>query len=274
MKRKSDAGCLVAVRGGCSTIHGPIKLVRACMRTRPILTVSVGTRAISEIHSKSKYGMECLAAKNRLLRSGMPATLEHGDVASSSSESSNNAAVVAQSVQYFITAMDSLKINMTAVDQLHPLLNDLLMSLCKVQQLPPDFTVRACTGPVCDGELRELECVCRGWNGRTNEYAEYHALCLKMNSLQSQWGSAQFCSLLLRLPAPSYDFRLVLTSAHPHDTLHCLSWLAQGKVKIREWNKTLEAMRAHEELGEEQTRQLLFDLETSYNAFMASLPTP
>ena len=33
-------------------------------------------------------------------------------------------------------------------------------------------------------------------------------------------------------------------------------------------------MRAHEELGEEQTRQLLFDLETSYNAFMASLPTP
>lgn len=167
MKRKLDAGCLVAVRDGCSTIHGPIKLVRACMRTRPILTVSVGTRAISEIHSKSKYGMECLAAKNRLLRSGMPATLEHGDVASSSSESSNNAAVVAQSVQYFITAMDSLKINMTAVDQLHPLLNDLLMSLCKVQQLPPDFTVRACTGPVCNGELRELECVCRGWNGRT-----------------------------------------------------------------------------------------------------------
>ena len=91
---------------------------------------------------------------------------------------------------------------------------------------------------------------------------------------ESQWGSAQFCSLLQRLPAPSYDFRLDLTSVYPHDTLHCLSWLAQGKVKIREWNKTLEAMRAHEELGEEQTRQLLFDLETSYNAFMASLPTP
>ena len=90
--------------------------------------------------------MECLAAKNRLLRSGMPATLEHGD-ASATSEKSNNAAVVAQSVQYFITAMDSLKINMTAVDQLHPLLNDLLMSLCKVQQLPPDFTVRPTRPP-------------------------------------------------------------------------------------------------------------------------------
>ena len=136
---------------------------------------------------QSKYGMECLAAKNRLLRSGVPATLEHGDNASGGS-GAQDAAVVAQTVQYFITAMDSLRINMTAVDQLHPLLNDLYMSLCKVQQ-------------------------------------------------------------------PSGD-----------------ESSSVGKTKIREWNKTLENMRASDELSEEQTRQLLYDLDTSYNAFMASLP--
>ena len=35
--------------------------------------------------------------------------------------------------------MDSLKLNMKAVDQIHPLLTDLLESLCKVSTLPPDW---------------------------------------------------------------------------------------------------------------------------------------
>jgi ESCRT-I complex subunit VPS28 len=40
--------------------------------------------------------------------------------------------LVAETVQHFITAMDALKLNMVAVDQLHPLMNDLVESLQRV----------------------------------------------------------------------------------------------------------------------------------------------
>ena len=35
--------------------------------------------------------------------------------------------------------MDSLKLNLTAVDQIHPLLSDLIQSLAKVRGLPSEF---------------------------------------------------------------------------------------------------------------------------------------
>lgn len=35
--------------------------------------------------------------------------------------------------------MDSLKLNMVAVDQVYPLLNDLMESMNKVSTLPPDW---------------------------------------------------------------------------------------------------------------------------------------
>ena len=35
--------------------------------------------------------------------------------------------------------MDSLKLNMVAVDQIHPLLSDLMQALNKVSSLPADF---------------------------------------------------------------------------------------------------------------------------------------
>ena len=44
----------------------------------------------------------------------------------------NAAKAVGETVQFFITTMDSLKLNMVAVDQLYPLLNDLMQSLNKV----------------------------------------------------------------------------------------------------------------------------------------------
>ena len=47
----------------------------------------------------------------------------------------NAARAVGETVQFFITTMDSLKLNMVAVDQLYPLLNDLMQSLNKVQLL-------------------------------------------------------------------------------------------------------------------------------------------
>lgn len=129
------------------------------------------------------YKMDCPAAINRLVVSGVPATVEHRAAAATSATTS--AAIVAECVQNFITAMDSLKLNMVAVDQVHPVLSDLSASLNKLTILPPDF---------------------------------------------------------------------------------------EGKTKMREWISRLSKMGAADELTEQQARQLHFDLESSYNSFMAALP--
>ena len=90
---------------------------------------------------------------------------------------------VAETVQYFITAMDSLKLEMKAVDQLQPLLVDIVSNLNAI----PSMT----------------------------------------------------------------DFA--------------------GKEKIISWLTILNSMDASDELNSNQTRQLLFDLESAYNSFYKSL---
>ncbi|EXB51814.1 hypothetical protein L484_006387 [Morus notabilis] len=129
------------------------------------------------------YKMDCPAAINRLVTSGVPATVEHR--ASVAAAATTSAATVAECTQNFITAMDTLKLNMVATDQVHPVLSDILNSLNKLSFLPPDFT---------------------------------------------------------------------------------------GKVKLKEWMGRLSKMGAADELTEQQSRQLQFDLESSYNSFMAALP--
>ena len=114
--------------------------------------------------------------------SGVPADLEHGGAVAQAADGLNF--LVAQTVQLFITALNSLKIRMYAVDEVHPLLTDLLSSL----------------------------------------------------------------------------------NSHPHLQLEFV-----GKVIVKEWISTLDSMFASDELSEEKVRQLLFDLETSYNAFMVTL---
>jgi len=81
------------------------------------------------------YKMDCPAALNRLLVSGIPATVEH----KSASSDSGTAAAVAECVQIFITAMDTLKLNMLAVDQVHPMMSELILALGRVPQLSADF---------------------------------------------------------------------------------------------------------------------------------------
>ncbi|KAK1291711.1 hypothetical protein QJS10_CPA05g00736 [Acorus calamus] len=134
------------------------------------------------------YRLDCPAALNRLLVSGVPATLEHRPASASGGGGGGAAAAVAECVQHYITAMDSLKLNMVAVDQVHPLLADLSGSLAKV----------AAAGVVPEG--------------------------------------------------------------------------LEGRAKVREWIARLAKMGAADELTEQQSRQLHFDLESSYNAFMAALP--
>jgi hypothetical protein len=69
---------------------------------------------------------------------GVPATIEHQTETNASAKQS--AKHVAETVQFFITLMDSLKLNFLAVDQLHPQLSDLIQSLHKLPTLPPDFS--------------------------------------------------------------------------------------------------------------------------------------
>ncbi|KAF4526405.1 hypothetical protein B566_EDAN016885 [Ephemera danica] len=54
------------------------------------------------------------------------------------------------------------------------------------------------------------------------------------------------------------------------DTMNSLSLLPsdfEGKQKTSDWLTTLATMQASDELSEQQSRQLLFDLESSYTAF-------
>ncbi|CEG40120.1 nuclear lim factor interactor-interacting protein hyphal [Plasmopara halstedii] len=127
----------------------------------------------------AEYKLDCPRAFERLVRIGVPATVVH-NTTNRKTDSVN----VAQTVQNFITLMDVLKLNIRAVDEIQPLLSEMMSSLTMVSGLPPDFA---------------------------------------------------------------------------------------GRDKIEGWLRTMNAMRASDELNEEQTRQLSYDLERAYSSFMAFL---
>eukprot|EP01133_Synstelium_polycarpum_P004955 gene4955-5757_t len=127
------------------------------------------------------YNLDCKAAFDRLVNKGYPSTLEHS--VHTDSTDSTMAKNVAETVQLFITTMDSVRLKFVAVDNIHPLLSDLLESLNR-----------------------------------------------------NTWLS-------------NFD----------------------GKEKIMFWMTTLNKMKASEELDDDQTRQLLFDLDSSYNAFYKAI---
>ena len=62
-----------------------------------------------------QHSMQCPMALQRLVVVGLPATVEHGGGRSATSNSS--AAVVAEITAAFITCLDSVRLNMLAVDQ-------------------------------------------------------------------------------------------------------------------------------------------------------------
>ncbi|OIW20641.1 hypothetical protein TanjilG_18579 [Lupinus angustifolius] len=80
------------------------------------------------------YKIECLVGINCLVIFGVPANVEHHRVAAAA-DTSTPTSIVAECVQNFITSMDSLKLNMVAVDQVHPLLSDVYGSLNKLMIL-------------------------------------------------------------------------------------------------------------------------------------------
>lgn len=59
-----------------------------------------------------------------------------------------------------------------------------------------------------------------------------------------------------------------------NETMSRLSILPEnfeGKEKVRKWLDTLSGMSAHDELDDGQVRQMLFDLDSAYNAFNRNL---
>ncbi|KAF9431223.1 hypothetical protein BGZ76_000504 [Entomortierella beljakovae] len=98
---------------------------------------------VPDLESFTKeYNLDCPAAVKRL-KIGVPATVEFGDGVSNEANGHRTAKYVAETVQNYITVVDALKLGMTAVDQIHPLLADLMQSLNNVRSLPADFEGRA-----------------------------------------------------------------------------------------------------------------------------------
>ncbi|CAC5421149.1 VPS28 [Mytilus coruscus] len=59
-----------------------------------------------------------------------------------------------------------------------------------------------------------------------------------------------------------------------NETMNRLSILPEdfeGRDKVKKWLDTLSGMSAHEELDDGQVRQMLFDLDSAYNAFNRNL---
>ncbi|KAL7529978.1 hypothetical protein ACHAXR_005543 [Thalassiosira sp. AJA248-18] len=77
------------------------------------------------------YQMDCPRAADRLLRMGVPEPLK--------TSHDNVAVTVAETVQHFITAMDAVKLDQRAVDELQPLLSDLMNALMLLPDTPNDF---------------------------------------------------------------------------------------------------------------------------------------
>lgn len=80
------------------------------------------------------YQMDCPRAEERLLRMGVPEPIRQ-----STSDSAGVAVTVAETVQHFITTMDAVKLEQRAVDELQPLLSDLMDSLTRLPETPNDF---------------------------------------------------------------------------------------------------------------------------------------
>lgn len=76
----------------------------------------------------SKYKMDCPLAVERLLVAGVPATVLHSHTDAKSKQAN---VIVAEATQAFITAMDTVRLNMRSVDNIQPLINDLVKAVNK-----------------------------------------------------------------------------------------------------------------------------------------------
>jgi ESCRT-I complex subunit VPS28 len=86
------------------------------------------------------YQLDCPRATERLLTMGVPEPIKGGIMGGEMDGTGHNTAVtVAEAVQHFITTMDAVKLEQRAVDELQPLLSDLMDSLTRLPNTPTDF---------------------------------------------------------------------------------------------------------------------------------------
>eukprot|EP00020_Sapocribrum_chincoteaguense_P000121 CAMPEP_0170749838 /NCGR_PEP_ID=MMETSP0437-20130122/10610_1 /TAXON_ID=0 /ORGANISM="Sexangularia sp." /LENGTH=163 /DNA_ID=CAMNT_0011088791 /DNA_START=114 /DNA_END=605 /DNA_ORIENTATION=+ len=148
------------------------KLLRQFHAVRDV----AGFRNDEDVHLFMKeHRLVCRAAQRRLLEEG--AVGDHG-------KPDESAKHVAEVTQFFITAMDAVKLDMRSVDALHPLLTDLVEALGRLTSMPVEW---------------------------------------------------------------------------------------DGKRRLQGWLSRMHAMKASDELDEDEARQVLFDLESAYTAFTKSL---
>uniref|UniRef100_A0A069DXC8 Vacuolar protein sorting-associated protein 28 homolog n=2 Tax=Triatominae TaxID=70999 RepID=A0A069DXC8_9HEMI len=119
----------------------------------------------------TNYRLDCPAAMERI-KEDRPITIKD--------DKGNTSKCIADIVSLFITLMDKLRLEIRAMDELHPDLRDLAETMSRLSLIPADF---------------------------------------------------------------------------------------EGRTKVNEWLATLDAMHASDELSDQQVRQLIFDLESAYNAF-------
>eukprot|EP00020_Sapocribrum_chincoteaguense_P003816 CAMPEP_0170746694 /NCGR_PEP_ID=MMETSP0437-20130122/8939_1 /TAXON_ID=0 /ORGANISM="Sexangularia sp." /LENGTH=180 /DNA_ID=CAMNT_0011085449 /DNA_START=111 /DNA_END=654 /DNA_ORIENTATION=- len=165
------------------------KLLRQFHAVRDV----AGFRNDEDVHLFMKeHRLVCRAAQRRLLEDegasvGVSAAqrrlLEEGAVGDHG-KPDESAKHVAEVTQFFITAMDAVKLDMRSVDALHPLLTDLVEALGRLTSMPVEW---------------------------------------------------------------------------------------DGKRRLQGWLSRMHAMKASDELDEDEARQVLFDLESAYTAFTKSL---
>jgi ESCRT-I complex subunit VPS28 len=80
-----------------------------------------------------RYQMDCPRATERLLKMGVPEPIRQ------STDTAMHAVTVAETVQHFITTMDAVKLEQRAVDELQPLLSDLMDSVTRLPDTPNEF---------------------------------------------------------------------------------------------------------------------------------------
>ena len=95
----------------------------------------LGSNAVASTEAFMKlYEMDCPRAHERLLKMGVPEPIRQ-----TTSEHQVVAVTVAETVQHFITIMDAVKLEQKAVDELQPLLSDLMDSLTRLPETPNNF---------------------------------------------------------------------------------------------------------------------------------------
>lgn len=101
---------------------------------RPAEKAALGKNMTTETFMQV-YQMDCPRAAERLLRAGIPEQIRSSD----DMQNQDVAATVAETVQHFITTMDAVKLEVRAVDELQPLLVDLMDALTRVPETPNNF---------------------------------------------------------------------------------------------------------------------------------------